>query len=56
MAGAALRMDDVRQLQTLLRDRLIRTPVVRCAGLEAQYANYTEIYTKLEFLQHTGTF
>jgi len=56
MAGAALPMDDVRQLQALLRDRLIRTPIVRCAGLEAQYGNNTEIYAKLEFLQHTGTF
>ena len=44
----------------VLRDRLgaaiVRTPTVVCAGLEDVIGRNTEIFGKLEFLQHTGTF
>jgi len=56
MAGAALQLSDIRALQKVLLPRLVRTPTIRCIGLEALYGNKTEIYAKLEFLQHTGTF
>lgn len=56
MAGAVIRIDDIRALQKTLRPRLIHTPVVRCPGLEGRHGGDIEIYAKLEFLQHTGTF
>lgn len=56
MAGAALRISAIRDLQKSLRSRLVHTPVVRCPGLEEHYGGDTEIFAKLEFLQHTGTF
>ena len=56
MAGVAVNMADVLQLQDQLRDRLVRTPVVRCPGLEERIGGDIRIYGKLEFLQHTGTF
>jgi len=56
MTETALRIDDIRALQKTLRTRLVRTPVIRCPGLEARYTGDVEIYAKLEFLQHTGTF
>jgi len=56
MAGKALQIGAIRQLQASLADRIVRTPVVRCPGLEARYGRDTRIYAKLEFLQHTGTF
>ncbi len=34
----------------------LRTPVIRCAALEAVVGGGTEIVAKLEFLQRTGTF
>jgi len=49
-------IDAIRALQKTLRPRLIHTPVVRCPGLEGRYGGDVEIYAKLEFLQHTGTF
>jgi threonine dehydratase len=56
MAGTAVNMADVLRLQDRLSDRLVRTPVVRCAGLEQRIGGDTRIFGKLEFLQHTGTF
>jgi len=56
MAGSALLIAEIRALQELLQDRLVLTPVVRCRGLEERYGGDNEIYAKLEFLQHTGTF
>lgn len=56
MAGNSLRISEVRALQQSLQNRLVHTPVVRCPGLEERYGNDCEIFAKLEFLQHTGTF
>lgn len=49
-------IDVIRSLQERLHDRVIRTPVMRCAALEALAGTRTRIVGKLEFLQHTGTF
>lgn len=35
---------------------IVRTPLLRCAGLEALMGSDTRIFAKLEFLQRTGTF
>jgi len=49
-------MDAVRELGNRLGRWLVRTPVVRCAGLEARLQAGAEIWGKMEFLQVTGTF
>ncbi len=49
-------MDAIRRLRAELGDTIVRTPVVRCAGLEEILENGTTVYGKLEFLQRTGTF
>lgn len=46
----------VEALRDTLGDRLIRTPMLRCAALEELFGGDTRILAKLEFLQHTGTF
>ncbi len=56
MADTAVNLVAVRELQEQLRNHLVHTPVVRCAGLERRVGGNTRIYAKLEFLQHTGTF
>lgn len=48
------RIEDVRSLRDRLAAWLLRTPVVRCAALEA--VSGARIYAKLEFLQRTSTF
>ena len=50
------RLDNVRNLSGLLQRWLVRTPVVRCRGLESRLHTSAELYAKLEFLQQTGTF
>lgn len=49
-------IDEIRQLQDRLRQFLLKTPVVRCRGLEDAIGDGAEIWGKLEFLQQTGTF
>ncbi len=46
----------LERLRGTLGDRIVRTPVVRCAGLEELLGDGTVVYGKLEFLQRTGTF
>ncbi len=48
--------DAVRALQAELQEWLIRTPVVRCRGLEDRLGMSATVFGKLEFLQRTGTF
>jgi len=55
-ASSAPAIDDVRRLNEQLRQWLIETPVLRCRNLEQRFATGAEIWGKLEFLQHTGTF
>lgn len=40
----------------MLGDSIVRTPLIRCAGIEDWLADDTEVSGKLEFLQRTGTF
>lgn len=46
----------IRCLREAQQDVIIRTPVIRCAGLENRLGGETTVYAKLEFLQRTGTF
>jgi threonine dehydratase len=56
MTVTAPGLDKIRDLYRRLGSRIIRTPVLRCAAIEAGLAEGTEVYAKLEFLQRTGTF
>ena len=47
---------EIRELYGTLAPDLVRTPVLRCAALEALIGGGTRITAKLEFLQRTGTF
>jgi threonine dehydratase len=49
-------IEAVRERQRALRQWLVKTPMVRCAGLEEHLGGNIEIHGKMEFLQHTGTF
>lgn len=51
-----LSIDAIRRLRDDLGDDIVRTPLLRCAALEEQLANGTQVYAKMEFLQRTGTF
>ncbi|MEO1203814.1 MAG: threonine/serine dehydratase [Pseudomonadota bacterium] len=56
MTHSAPGIDAIRAARATLGDAIIRTPVVRCAGLEDRLGNACRVYGKLEFLQRTGTF
>jgi threonine dehydratase len=47
---------EIRDLRGQLAGQLVKTPVIRCAGLESILDNGTTVIAKLEFLQRTGTF
>ena len=49
-------IDEIRRLAGKLEERIVHTPVTRCAGLEEAFAQGTGVRGKLEFLQRTGTF
>ncbi len=49
-------IDEIKRLAGKLGERIVRTPVTRCAGLEEALGPGTRIQGKLEFLQRTGTF
>jgi len=56
MQDAPPRIADIVTLRESLAATIVRTPTVRCAGIEDALGNGTTVYGKLEFLQHTGTF
>jgi threonine dehydratase len=56
MTSAFATLGELQTLQARLAQWLVKTPVMRCVGLEKQLRKSTEIYAKLEFLQETGTF
>ena len=56
MTHSAPAIDEIVAVREQLGDRIMRTPVIRCAGLEDLLDNGTRVYGKLEFLQRTGTF
>ena len=47
---------EIRALAGRLEGKIIRTPVMRCAAIEAALGDGTRVFAKLEFLQRTGTF
>lgn len=49
-------LDAIRATGDQLRDRILRTPVIRCRALENFVDGVQSVHAKLEFLQHTGTF
>ncbi len=49
-------VQDIRKLRDRLGQRVLRTPIMRCARLEEHMGGDTRVLGKLEFLQHTGTF
>ncbi len=49
-------ISEIRALREALSADTVRTPIVRCAAIEAVVGGATEICAKLEFLQRTGTF
>ena len=49
-------LDAIRALAEFEAAEIVRTPVLRCAGLESVLGGDTRIFAKLEFLQRTGTF
>ncbi len=56
MPEYAPQLDAIAETRDALAGDIVRTPLLRCAGLEALLDNGTEVYGKLEFLQRTGTF
>ncbi len=56
MQDASPSIADIVALRESLAGTIVRTPTVRCAGIEDALDNATIVYGKLEFLQHTGTF
>ena len=49
-------LNDIDTLRSSLGSTIRRTPLLRCASLEDALGDGTVIYSKLEFLQRTGTF
>ena len=56
MTDAPPDLQAVIKLHETLGSKIVRTPTVRCAGIEDELDNGTTVFGKLEFLQHTGTF
>ena len=49
-------ISDIDALRQSLGSTIRRTPLLRCASLEDALGDGTVVYSKLEFLQRTGTF
>jgi threonine dehydratase len=56
MPESAPDLDDIARVRDLLATDIVRTPLVRCPGLEDLAGGDIEVWGKLEFLQRTGTF
>lgn len=56
MTQVAPSIEKIRTLAVSLQDFVVRTPLLRCAGIEDLLDNGTGVLGKLEFLQRTGTF
>ncbi len=56
MTDAPPDLQAVIKLHETQCSKIVRTPTVRCAGIEDELDNGTTVFGKLEFLQHTGTF
>ena len=49
-------IENIKHLRATISENIILTPVIRFKALERLFSKNTKIYTKLEFLQKTGTF
>ena len=47
---------EITALRERLGDRIVTTPMMRCAAIENAIGGDTHVLGKLEFLQRTGTF
>lgn len=56
MTAAGPDIAEIRALAVRLEGRIVDTPIVRCAAIEAAIGGATRVFAKLEFLQRTGTF
>ncbi|MEC9415666.1 MAG: threonine/serine dehydratase [Pseudomonadota bacterium] len=56
MTDTIINPQEIKDLRSKLDEYLYLTPLVRCYGLENFFSENTEIYSKFEFLQNTGTF
>jgi len=56
MSESAPNLIELRDLHERLMPFVLRTPTIRCPGIEAAVGGATEVYAKMEFLQRTGTF
>ena len=56
MTETGPKVEEIRALAAKIAGHVTHTPVLRCHGIEALMPAGTEVYGKLEFLQHTGTF
>ncbi len=56
MTAAGPDIAEIRALAARIKDQIVDTPVIRCAGIEAAIGGDTKVFAKLEFLQRTGTF
>ena len=56
MTDTAINPQEIKDLRSKLHSYLYLTPLVRCYSLECFFSKGTEIYSKFEFLQNTGTF
>jgi len=54
--GSGPSIEAIVALSDRLQSQIVRTPVIRCVALEELAGDGTQIFGKLEFLQHTGTF
>lgn len=56
MTAAGPDIAEIRALAERLEGKIVDTPMIRCAGIEAAIGGNTRVFAKLEFLQRTGTF
>lgn len=56
MTQSAPGLADIARARAAFGDRIVVTPLARCAGLEESLADEMRISGKFEFLQRTGTF
>jgi len=56
MTAAGPDIAEIRALAERLVNKIVDTPVVRCAAIETAVGADTRVFAKLEFLQRTGTF
>ena len=56
MIDTTINPQEIKKLRSKLNTYLYLTPMVRCNSLERFFSKNTEIYSKFEFLQNTGTF